>query len=154
MADESKKKESQETGPLTYDGNGWWNLPKTPQENPDPSYEGPVGGPWLRQTVNWVTYAGRAHATVRAYLIIAIMLSVITFLEYKLFTVHTFGVSGRNAIMLILSLFKFSVVVAFFMHLRFEKRLYSYIFVACMVLGIAVFLAVLLLQRHHGFGYS
>lgn len=152
MADDSKKTE-QNSDLLHHDGNGWWNLPRTPQEQPDPPFDGPVGGPWLRQTWDWVTYAGRSHASVRAYLWIAAILSVITFLEFRLFEVDAFGASGRNAIMLILSALKFSMVVAFFMHLRFEHRIYSYFFVASMFLGVGVFLAILLLQRHHGFGY-
>ena len=147
MAEERKIKDL-----LTYEGQGWWNLPKTPQQEPDPPYEGPIGGPWFEQVWDWVTYAGRSHASVRFYLIIAAILSVATFLEWRLFDTHAFGDSGRNAIMIVLSLMKFALVVAFFMHLRFEKAIYAWIFTSCMVLGVSVFLAVLLIQRHHGFG--
>lgn len=138
----------------THEGKGWWNLPKTPQEDPDPPYEGPVGGPWLRQFWDWITYAGVSHASVRGYLFIAAILSVITFLEFRLFDVEAFGDSGRNAIMIVLSVLKFVLVVAFFMHLRFDRKYYTWIFAGAMFLGIGVFLAVLLLQRHHGFGYG
>ena len=152
MADNSENSE-QKNDLLRHEGKGWWNLPHTPQEKPNPPYEGPVGGPWLRQTWDWVTYAGRSHASVRAYLWIAAILSVITFLEYRLFETHAFGVSGRNSIMIVLSLVKFTMVVAFFMHLRFEHKVYGILFTACMALGIGIFLSVLLLQRHHGLGY-
>jgi cytochrome c oxidase subunit 4 len=148
MAEEKKSSEL-----LNHDGNGWWNLPKTPQEEPNPPYEGPIGGPWLRQVFDWVTYAGVSHASVRGYLVIAALLSVFTFLEWRLFTVEVFGDSGRNAVMIILSLVKFTMVVAFFMHLRFERKYYGWIFTAAMFLGVGVFLALLLLQRHHGVGY-
>jgi cytochrome c oxidase subunit IV len=144
--------ERKPSGITTHDANTWWNLPKTPQEEPNPPYEGPVGGPWLRDIYNWVTYAGVSHASVRGYLVIAAILSVITFLEYRLFDVDAFGHSGRNAIMLILSVIKFTMVVGFFMHLRFENKYYSWIFGVAMLMGVAVFLAILLLQRHHGFG--
>lgn len=137
---------------LTHEGKGWWNLPKTPQEETDPPYEGPVGGPWLRQAWDFVTYAGVSHASVRGYLVIAIILSILTFLEFRLFEIEAFGHSGRNAIMVALSILKFLMVVAFFMHLRFENKYYSWIFGSSMVLGIGVFVAILLLQRHHGFG--
>lgn len=148
MPEENKIKEL-----LTHDGKGWWNLPKTPQQEPEPDYEGPIGGPWFKQFWDWITYAGRSHATVRAYLVIAAILSVFTFLEWRLFSIEAFGDSGRNTIMLALSAIKFTMVVAFFMHLRFEKPQYSWIFVGCMVLGITAFLSIILLQRHHGFGY-
>ena len=93
-----------------------------------------------------------SHASVRGYLVIAIILSILTFLEFRLFDIEAFGHSGRNAIMLALSVLKFLMVVAFFMHLRFENKYYTWIFGSSMVLGVGVFLAVLLLQRHHGFG--
>lgn len=137
---------------LTHDGKGWWNLPETPQQEEDPPYEGPVGGPWLKQVWDFVTYAGVSHASVRGYLVVAIVLSILTFLEFRLFTIEAFGDSGRNAIMLALSVVKFVMVVAFFMHLRFDNKYYSWIFGAAMALGVGVFLALLLLQRHHGVG--
>lgn len=137
---------------LTHQGKGWWNLPSTPHEKPDPPYEGPVGGPWLKQVWDFITYAGASHASVRGYLVVAVILSIFTFLEWRLFSIDAFGASGRNAIMLALSAVKFTMVVAFFMHLRFDHKYYSWIFGAAMALGISVFLALLLLQRHHGFG--
>lgn len=137
---------------LTHDGNGWWNLPKTHQEEPNPQGEGPIGDPWFKQTWDFITYAGVSHASVRGYLVVAAVLSVFTYLEWRLFTIEAFGASGLNAIMIALSAVKFTMVVAFFMHLRFENKYYSWIFASAMVLGVAVFLALLLLQRHHGFG--
>lgn len=137
---------------LTHQGKGWWNLPRTHQEEKDPQGEGPLGDPWFKQTWDFLTYAGVSHASVRGYLVVAVILSIFTFLEWRLFTIEAFGDSGRNAIMLAMSAVKFTLVVAFFMHLRFERKYYSWIFGAAMVLGVAAFLAVLLLQRHHGFG--
>lgn len=137
---------------MTHDGKGWWNLPKTHQEERNPQREGPIGDPWFKQAWDFVTYAGVSHASVRGYLVIAAVLSVFTFLEWRLFTIEAFGASGLNAIMIAMSVVKFTMVVAFFMHLRFENKYYSMIFGASMVLGIGVFLAVLLLQRHHGVG--
>jgi cytochrome c oxidase subunit 4 len=148
MADDNKIKEL-----LTHDGRGWWNLPETDQQRPQPPREGPIGDPWFREFWSWFTYAGRSHATVRFYLVVAAILSVFTFLEWRLFSIDAFGASGRNSIMLAMSLIKFTMVVAFFMHLRFEKRQYTWIFAGCMALGIGIFLSLLLLQRHHGLGY-
>lgn len=145
--------EDNQTGKLlSHDGKGWWNLPKTHQEEVNPQGEGPIGDPWFKQAWDFVTYAGVSHASVRGYLVVAVVLSIFTFLEWRLFTIEAFGASGRNAIMLALSAVKFIMVVAFFMHLRFERKYYSWIFGAAMVLGVGVFLAVLLLQRHHGSG--
>ena len=54
--------------------------------------------------------------------------------------------------MLALSLIKFTMVVGFFMHLRFDNKYYAWVFGSCMVLGIGIFLSLLLLSRHHGLG--
>lgn len=137
---------------LTHDGKGWWNLPKTRQEEANPQREGPISDPIFKQIWDFVTYAGTSHASVRGYLVIAAILSVFTFLEWRLFSIEAFGSSGRNAIMLAMSAIKFTMVVAFFMHLRFERKYYSWIFGGGMALGIGVFLALLLLQRHAGLG--
>ncbi len=137
---------------LTHDGKGWWNLPKTHQEEKDPQGEGPIGDPWFKQAWDFVTYAGVSHASVRGYLVVAAVLSVFTFLEWRLFTIEAFGASGLNAMMIGFSLVKFVLVVAFFMHLRFDNKYYAWIFGSSMLLGVGVFLALLLLQRHHGFG--
>ena len=40
---------------------------------------------------------------------------------------------------------KFVLVVAFFMHLRFDNKLFTWIFGAGFVIGVAVFLAILAL---------
>ena len=54
--------------------------------------------------------------------------------------------------MLIFSILKFGLVVAFFMHLRFDHKMFSTIFVTCMVVGILFFTVFLLLSAFHGLG--
>ena len=63
-----------------------------------------------------------------------------------------FGVGGLLGgwyipLLLILSLMKFVGVVAFFMHLRFDHRLFTYLFGAAMVIGILIFTSLLLLSE-------
>ena len=54
--------------------------------------------------------------------------------------------------MLVLSAMKFVLVVAFFMHLRFDHKQYTRVFIFCMLIGSLVYLALLLLNSNHGAG--
>ena len=54
--------------------------------------------------------------------------------------------------MLGFSVLKFILVVAFFMHLRFDHKMYSTVFVTCMIIGIIIFTLFLFLSAFHGFG--
>ena len=77
---------------------------------------------------------------------VGLFLGVITLLEVWLFGLQ--GLGGLYIpILLGLSALKFVGVVAFFMHLRFDGRLFTYIFTASMGIGIAMFTLVLLLQQ-------
>ena len=132
---------------LTYHrGNGWWNLPHTASQEPDPPYEGPIGGAWLSNIIRVVTYGGVSHAGPGFYWLVGLFLAIITLLEVWLFGVE--GLGGLYIpLLLFLSLLKFIGVVAFFMHLRFDNKLFTYIFTACMIVGVLMFSAVLLLQE-------
>ena len=137
---------------ITYGGNRWWNLPRTPSEEPDPPYEGVLGEakPILQRWWIWLT-SGDQHAKPVYYWWIGIILGLITGLEVWLFnTSITRG--ALVTVMLILSAMKFSLVIYFFMHLRFDNVKYQRIFLACMTLGIAIFVSLLLLHNFHGAG--
>tara|TARA_B100001971_G_scaffold213493_1_gene247000 strand:+ start:2171 stop:2608 length:438 start_codon:yes stop_codon:yes gene_type:complete len=130
---------------LTYKGNGWWDLPKTSRSQSNPKYEGPIGGSWLTKFWNFVSHSGVDHAGPGFYSIVAIFLAVVTLLELWVYNIKTFGV-WLNPILIVMSLFKFIGVVAFFMHLRFDHRYFTLIFTFCMILGVSVFVSALLLK--------
>jgi cytochrome c oxidase subunit 4 len=130
---------------LTHKGNGWWNLPKTSQAEPNPKYEGPIGGPWLANWWKFLTHSGVDHAGPVFYTVVAIFLAVVTIVEVWIYTIPTLG-GWLNPLLIVLSLFKFIGVVAFFMHLRFDHRYFTYIFTFCMILGVSVFISALLLN--------
>ena len=132
---------------LTYHkGNGWWNLPRTSSQESNPPYEGPIGGAWLGNIWRVVTHGGVSHAGPGFYWLVGFLLAIITLAEVWAFTLKGLG-SWYVPILLILSLIKFVGVVAFFMHLRFDHRLFSYIFVAAMIIGIGIFTSLLLLSK-------
>ena len=93
--------------------------------------------------------AGPAHQeqhglTVQQYLIIGGVLTVVTIIEL--------GVSYSPlpnwlmiATLVVLSAFKFAMVAAYFMHLRFESGLMTRVFVGSFMLAAAILLALITL---------
>jgi cytochrome c oxidase subunit 4 len=129
-----------------HDGNGWWNLPHTASNELNPPHEGPIGGAWLGNMWRVVTHGGVAHAGPGFYWLVGLALAVITLLEVWLFAVEGLG-GWYVPILLGLSLLKFIGVVAFFMHLRFDNRMFTYIFASSMIIGILIFTLILFLAE-------
>ena len=84
------------------------------------------------------------HPTFKQYVMIAIILFVITIVEFLIIYPQNFrGTSIVVAPLLILSAIKFAIVIMFYMHLKFDSRMYTMIFVGGLGLGLVVVLAVL-----------
>ncbi len=86
------------------------------------------------------------HGGLKQYGILAIFLAIITLIEFLIIVPE--GLQGSSIViapLVILSVIKFFCVVAFFMHLKFENELLWQIFVAGLVLGLVVALALVLL---------
>ncbi len=84
-----------------------------------------------------------AHPNPRFYWIVAAVLAVMTAAEIMVGTVEYFepikvpGLFGLGAL-------KFAAVVAFFMHLRFDKPLYRSLFLVGLFGALPIFIVVLL----------
>ena len=129
-----------------HDGNGWWNLPHTASNELNPPHEGPIGGAWLSNMWRVVTHGGVAHAGPGFYWLVGLALAIITLLEVWLFGVEGLG-GWYVPILLGLSLLKFIGVVAFFMHLRFDNRMFTYFFASSMIVGTLIFALILWLAE-------
>jgi cytochrome c oxidase subunit 4 len=77
----------------------------------------------------------------RSYILIAFILLVLTLFEVSTY----FWDFGDFAIpmLLFLMVMKFAIVVAYFMHLRFDNRLFTYLFVGGLALAVSVYLVLL-----------
>ena len=82
------------------------------------------------------------HTTPRTYVQIAIFLAIITIAEVIIYYIPTVRPILVPAL-IILSLLKFVMVVGFFMHLKFDHRIYRFMFAAGLVLTLGVYLAML-----------
>jgi cytochrome c oxidase subunit 4 len=86
------------------------------------------------------------HPGERQYILIALILAAITGVE--VFCSYWDAVSGILAPLLIaMSIVKFTMVVAFFMHLRFDSRLFRRLFVGGV--GLAIFCFTIVLTTFH-----
>jgi cytochrome c oxidase subunit 4 len=76
------------------------------------------------------------------YIQVAIILAVLTAIEVLTYFVD-FGVL-QTPTLLVLMVIKFAMVAMFFMHLKFDNKLFSWVFVAGLVLAAGVYAATLL----------
>lgn len=84
------------------------------------------------------------HPSFKQYVMIAIILFVITAVEFLIIVPQGWkGSSVVIAPLVFLSVLKFAIVVMFYMHLRFDSRTFSIVFVAGLVLAVLVGSAVL-----------
>jgi len=91
-----------------------------------------------------------AHPSAKEYIGIAVVLTVITAIEVAVFYVpalHPF----LAPVLLTLSALKFGIVAMWYMHLKFDPRLYSWVFVVPMIFAAAIILSlIVLMSRHRG----
>ncbi|MFQ5554412.1 MAG: cytochrome C oxidase subunit IV family protein [Acidimicrobiia bacterium] len=86
----------------------------------------------------------RAHPTPRTYWLIAAVLAVITAAEVTVPQISAFDGTPRVLLLFALAGVKFAAVVAFFMHLKFDKPLYRNLFLIGLFGAIPIYVVVLL----------
>ena len=130
---------------LGHSTDGYFRVPDTPQDLPEPENDTPWAGT-LKLSMEKYNKQTRkdGHGTPAFYAIVGLILAVITLVEFLIFYVESLGVL-LIPIMLILSLMKFVIVVAFFMHLRFDNKIFTYLFFAGFLLAAVISVALLVL---------
>lgn len=86
------------------------------------------------------------HPTPVQYVKIAILLAVLTVIEVALYYVNEASDMGGwdGPLLIILALFKFVIVVGWYMHLRFESSALSKFFTAGFILAMILYAVMLL----------
>lgn len=87
---------------------------------------------------------GHNHPGPRRYIEIAVILGVITAIEVAIYYVPAMR-PVLVPILLALSALKFGIVVAFYMHLKFDAKLFTKFFIAFMLLAGLVITALMAL---------
>ena len=92
--------------------------------------------------------AGHAHPGDALYIYVALFLAVMTAIEVALYYVDIGGATIPTLI--VLMVIKFGAVAGWFMHLKFDSRLFRRLFVSGLVLAILVYLAFLSAMQFFG----
>lgn len=89
----------------------------------------------------------RVHTTTSAYVKIALFLAAVTAAEFGIVYLPSLK-SIMAPLLLGLSLVKFIMVAAFFMHLRFDNKIFTWFFASGAFLATFVAISLKLLMRH------
>ncbi len=82
------------------------------------------------------------HPTEKQYVMVALILAAITLAEVLVYYIES--LEGLLVpILLVMSIVKFAMVVLWFMHLRFDSRLFRRLFFTGLVLALSVYIAYL-----------
>jgi cytochrome c oxidase subunit IV len=79
------------------------------------------------------------HPTPRDYVKIGVALAIVTLLEVGLYYLPGLPDAALIGSLIILMVVKFGLVVLWFMHLKFDSRLYLRLFLAGLILALSVF---------------
>jgi len=85
-----------------------------------------------------------AHATTRDYLRVGVLLFILTVLEVAVLYISALQ-SLLVPILVALSAWKFILVVQFFMHLKYDSRIYSGFFAAGLALAVLITAALVIM---------
>ena len=85
------------------------------------------------------THAVAHHPDPAQYVVVGIILAGITAFEVMLYYIEGLNFEFLVVVLLALSALKFFIVVGFFMHLKFDAKLFSVLFFGGLALAIAVF---------------
>jgi len=97
------------------------------------------------QTAHEVDEERHSHPSDAQYIAIAGILAVITALEVSVYYIDFFKDSfiATVAALIPMMIVKFALVAAFFMHLRFDNKLFRVVFLTGIILAVTVYMIVL-----------
>ena len=87
---------------------------------------------------------GHGHPSDRSYVAIAVILAVITAAEVATFYFEEQLGGLLVPSLMVMMVVKFAMVVAWFMHLRFDSNLFTRVFVSGLILAVGVYVAALM----------
>jgi|FLYL01.1.fsa_nt_gi cytochrome c oxidase subunit 4 len=89
------------------------------------------------------TEGGEAHATPETYITVGVILAIVTAIEVALYYIPDVQEGFLVFLLLTLSAMKFLLVVLWFMHLKFDSKIFSVAFTGGFVLALGLFMVVL-----------
>jgi cytochrome c oxidase subunit IV len=89
---------------------------------------------------------GHEHPGVMTYVVVGIALAILTALEVAVIYIPPLA-PAVVPILLVLTSAKFALVVMFYMHLKMDDRIFTWVFIAPGVLAVFLVIALILLFR-------
>ena len=90
--------------------------------------------------------AGHAHPTWGTYLKVAVVLTLITAIEVWIYYVPAIVASRAFVpMLLVMSLAKFVIVVLFYMHLKYDHRLFRVLFTGPLIIAVVTIISLMFL---------
>ena len=86
-------------------------------------------------------HAPESHASIRTYVVVAAILTLVTAMEFSAIYIRELT-PILVPLLVVMSAAKFALVVLFFMHLRYDARPLSVIFVGSLVIALGIALAL------------
>lgn len=86
-----------------------------------------------------------SHVSTRTYLMVALILAVVTAVEIAVPYIAGLG-GAMIPLLFILGAGKFALVAAYFMHLRFDRRVLTWVFGVGLALALLVIVAMVLVM--------
>jgi cytochrome c oxidase subunit 4 len=97
-------------------------------------------------------HAAHAHPTGSTYLKIFVILTLITIVEVWAYYIPALVASPLfNPSLIIMSAVKFAIVVLFYMHLKYDHKLFKMLFSGPLIIAMATIVALLFLFRQLSF---
>jgi cytochrome c oxidase subunit IV len=88
----------------------------------------------------------KEHPTWSTYWKVAVVLTIVTIVEVWIYYIPSFVASSLFVpSLLIMSAFKFAVVVMFYMHLRYDHKLFRILFTGPLIIAVSTLLGLMLL---------
>jgi cytochrome c oxidase subunit IV len=81
------------------------------------------------------------HASIRTYVVVAVILTLITAMEFSAIYIRELT-PILIPLLVVMSAAKFSLVVLFFMHLRYDARAVAVIFVGSLTIALGIGIAL------------
>jgi cytochrome c oxidase subunit IV len=97
-----------------------------------------------RERLDEQEHAAHEHPGPGKYLLIMAILGVLTAIEVGVFYIDALR-PVLVPTLLTLTVGKFSLVVMYYMHLKFDSRLFSWVFVAPLILAVSVVVSLVIL---------
>ena len=88
---------------------------------------------------------GGGHATVQTYIRVAVVLAILTAIEIGALYVPGLPSHVLVTLLLFFSVLKFALVVGFFMHLRYDNKILTALFVGPLLIAMCIILAIMAL---------